>query len=257
MQIRPDVELTNASDAGCARTNNEDYFLYCEPEEEGEFQRRGRLAVVCDGMGGCNGGEVASHLAAETLRNVFLTSSESDPRQVLIEGFASAQRAIVFQAAEDSSLRGMGTTCSVAIVRGGKLYLGHIGDSRIYLIRDGEIQQLTEDHSLVARMVSEGLLTPEQAERHEKRNILTQALGMDSETVCADFPVEPLELKPNDAILLCSDGLHGLVSASEMALTLHDQPLRAACQELIALAKVRGGPDNVTLQILAIREVDE
>lgn len=256
MRIRPDIELTNGSDVGCVRSNNEDYFLYCEPEDDVEFQRRGRLSVVCDGMGGCNGGEVASHMAAEILRDVFLNSQETDPRQVLIEGFSSAQRMILSAAADDSSLHGMGTTCSAAIVRGGQLYFGHIGDSRIYLIRDGQAEQLSEDHSLVGRMVREGLLTPEQAERHEQRNILTQALGMDSEAVRGDFPTEPLALKENDAILLCSDGLHGLVSGNEMALTLHDQPLRAACQELIALAKVRGGPDNITLQILAIRRVD-
>lgn len=257
MRIRPDIELTNASDAGCVRANNEDYFLYCEPEDEAELGRRGRLAVVCDGMGGCNGGEVASRLAAEALRDAFLSAQESDPRQVLIEGFRTAQRAIVLEATGDSSLRGMGTTCSAVIVRGGNLYVGHIGDSRIYLIRGGGIRQLTDDHSLVGRMVREGLLTPEQAEHHEQRNVLTQALGMDSDSVSGDFPAEPLELLQGDAILLCSDGLHGMVSASEIALALNDQSLRAACQELVALAKVRGGPDNITVQILAIRSVDK
>lgn len=257
MRIRSDVELTNASDPGCVRPDNEDYFLYIEPEDDQEFARRGRLMVVCDGMGGCNGGEVASRVAAECVREVFLSSRETDPRQVIIEGFLTAQRTILSQAADDVDLRGMGTTCCAVIVRDRKLYQGHIGDSRIYLLREGEIQPLTEDHSLVRRMVREGVLTPEQAERHEQRNVLVQALGMDSNTVAGDFPPEPLELREGDIVLLCTDGLHGVVNERDMELTLQGQPLRAACQELIALAKVRGGPDNITLQMLAIRKVDQ
>jgi len=255
MRIRPDVELANASDVGCVRQGNEDYFLYNEPEDDAEFARRGRLMVVTDGMGGCSGGEVASHLAAEALRETFVTAEETNPRAVLIEGFQQAQRSILRQADAEPSLRGMGTTCCAAIVRGGKLYLGHVGDSRIYLLRNGEAQQLTEDHSLVNRMVREGLLSAEEAEHHEQRNILTQALGMETESLAGDFPAEPLELQTGEIILLCTDGLHGLVEGKEMALAVAGQSLTEACRELVALAKVRGGPDNITVQMLGIRQV--
>ena len=257
MKIRSDVELANASDLGCVRTGNEDYFLYIEPDDDDEFARRGRLLVVTDGMGGRSGGEVASRLVAETVRDFFLDADYDDPRQLLIEAFSKAHQAVVDLAAEEPELNGMGTTCCAAILRHGQMYFGHVGDSRIYLIRDGQAEQLTEDHSLVARMVREGVLTPEQAERHEQRNVLTQALGVNSESLAGDFPAKPLDLQVGDVILVCTDGLHGLVNGAQMALTLEHQPLADACRELVALAKVRGGPDNITVQMLAIRRGDK
>jgi serine/threonine protein phosphatase PrpC len=253
MKIRSDVELANASDLGCVRTGNEDYFLYIEPDDDDEFARRGRLLVVTDGMGGRSGGEVASRLVAETVRDFFLDADYDDPRQLLIEAFSKAHQAVVDLAAEEPELNGMGTTCCAAIFRHGQMHFGHVGDSRIYLIRGGQAEQLTEDHSLVARMVREGVLTPEQAERHEQRNVLTQALGVNSESLAGDFPATPLDLQLGDVVLVCTDGLHGLVDGAQMALILDHQPLADACKELVALAKVRGGPDNITVQMLGIR----
>jgi serine/threonine protein phosphatase PrpC len=257
MKIRSDVELANASDLGCVRTGNEDYFLYIEPDDDDEFARRGRLLVVTDGMGGRSGGEVASRLVAETVRDFFLDADYDDPRQLLIEAFSKAHQAVVDLAAEEPELNGMGTTCCAAIFRHGQMHFGHVGDSRIYLIRGGQAEQLTEDHSLVARMVREGVLTPEQAERHEQRNVLTQALGVNSESLAGDFPAKPLDLQVGDVILVCTDGLHGLVNGAQMALILEHQSLADACRELVALAKVRGGPDNITVQMLAIRRGDK
>ena len=256
-RIRPDVELANLSDVGCEREGNEDYFLYSEPRDDDEFQRSGRLILVADGMGGRNGGEVASTLAAESVRDVFLQSGGADdPRSVLIAGFQEAHRAILDLAAREPELRGMGTTCSAAILKQGLMYYGHIGDSRIYLIRGGHAGPLTEDHNVVARMVRNGLLSAEEAQHHEQRSVLTAALGMDSESLCGDFPVDPLPLVPGDVILLCTDGLHGLVSDEEMALTMSGQSLTEACRELVARAKVRGGPDNITVQLLRVRRVE-
>jgi protein phosphatase len=257
IRIRPDVELANLSDVGCERTENEDYFLYVEPQADGEFQDRGRLILVADGMGGQNGGEVASRLAAETVRDVFLQSAGAEgPRAILIEGFQQAQRAILDTASQNPELVGMGTTCCAAILIKGLMYYAHVGDSRIYLIRDGRAAQLTDDHSVVARMVRDGLLSAEEAQHHEKRNVLTAALGIDSESVSGDFPVEPIELQPEDIILICTDGLHGLVSDAEMALSAEKQSLTEACRNMTALAKMRGGPDNITLQLLRIRHLD-
>ncbi len=254
MRIRPDVELANSSDAGCEREVNEDFFLYCEPDDDTDFAHRGRLLVVTDGMGGQSGGEVASRLAAEVVRDTFLASEEKDPRQILIEGFTRAHRAILCMAEEEPELKSMGTTCCAAILRKKKLYYGHTGDSRIYLLRNGAAEQLTEDHSLVAQMVREGLITVEQAKHHRRRNVIQQALGMDSDAVSGDFPSAPLELIANDVVLLCTDGLHGLVSGQEMVHALAGQSLSDACRELVALAKVRGGPDNITVQLLAVRQ---
>ncbi len=256
MLIRSDVSLANISDVGCERTENEDFFLYMEPADDAEFSQRGRLILIADGMGGHAGGEVASRLAAETIRDVFLGNESDQPRDVLIAGFQAAHQRILEVAYEVPELRGMGTTCCAAILRNRLLHYAHVGDSRIYLIRDGVAQQLTEDHSLVARMVRDGVLAPEDAEHHEKRNILTAALGRETDNVCGDFPMEPLVLKEGDIVALSTDGLHGLVSAAELALTPAHQSLSEACHELVARAKVRGGPDNITVQLLAIGQVE-
>jgi protein phosphatase len=256
MRIRNDAELANVSDVGCVREGNEDYFLYCEPEEDGDFARRGRLIVIADGMGGCNSGEVASRLAAETIRDVFLREETGDPREVLIIGFQAAHQAIIELGAEEPEMHGMGTTCCAAILRRGLLYYGHVGDSRIYLIRNGQSTALTADHSLVANMVSDGLISPEEAREHPRRNVLTAALGMDSESLSGDFPPHPTQLVAGDTLLLSTDGLHGLVSAEEMALAVGGQSLGAACRELVARARVRGGPDNITVQMLRVSEVN-
>jgi serine/threonine protein phosphatase PrpC len=257
LRIRPDVEVANLSDVGCQREGNEDYFLYVEPQADDEFQRRGRLILVADGMGGRNGGDVASRLAAETVRDVFVRAGEADdPRSVLIAGFQAAHRAILDLAAQAPDLRGMGTTCCAAILKRGQMHYAHVGDSRIYLIRGGQAQALTEDHSLVARMVRNGSLSAEEAETHADRNVLTAALGIDSESVAGDFSVEPCQLMPGDVILLCTDGLHGLVSGQEMAGAAAGPSLTHACRDLVALAKDRGGPDNITVQLLSIQAVE-
>jgi protein phosphatase len=257
MRIREDVELANISDVGCVRTQNEDYFLYMEPESDAEFARRGRLIVLADGMGGLAGGEVASCVAADAVRDVFLYGDSADPRDVLIEAFQTAHQAILEEADRQPELRGMGSTCCAAIYKaGGRLHYAHVGDSRIYLIRAGVAQRLTEDHSMVARMVREGILTEEQASRDERRNVLTAALGIDSDSLTADFPLEPLQLEQDDIVLLCSDGLHGQMSDEEIGLTTKGQTLGEACRELVTRAKVRGGPDNITVQMLAVRRVE-
>jgi protein phosphatase len=267
MRIRSDVEVANISDVGCERTGNEDYFLYHEPDDDAEFEHRGRLVLVADGMGGRNGGEVASHLAAEVIRDVYLRAGNgdnggadprgADPRSVLIEAFQQAHQAILSMANTEMELRGMGTTCCAAIFKNGLMYYAHIGDSRIYLVRNGEAVPLTEDHSLVARMVRDGILTPEQARNHDNRNVLTAALGVDSDSVAGDFPIDPQELITGDIIAMCTDGLHGLVSDEEIALTTSHQSMREACKELVGRAKVRGGPDNITVQLLRVEQVQK
>ena len=143
----------------------------------------------------------------------------------------------------------MGTTCTAAVVRDFHLYYGHIGDSRLYLVHNGAISQVTRDHSMVNRLVEEGKLTPEEAAVHPDRNVLTAALGMQKQPE-ADFSEAPLELWPGDSILICSDGLHGLVGDEEMARMVNSSSPRDACLALVEMAKQRGGHDNITVQIL-------
>jgi serine/threonine protein phosphatase PrpC len=248
---RTDVLFANASDTGCVRAVNEDYYLFIEPPDDAEFQQRGRLVVVADGMGGHKGGRIASRLAADTIRDVFLTAADTDPLAVLQEGFHRAHQAIRQIAVNDPELDGMGTTCTAIILRGLSLALGHIGDSRLYLIRGGSTTQLSRDHTVVNGMVESGLITPEEAEHHERKHVLSAAMGV-SPDLKADFVQDPATLTPGDTLLLCSDGLHGLISDEEIAAATIDQPLSEACAELLAWAKVRGGPDNITLQMIRI-----
>ena len=187
MRIRPDVELANLTDLGVRREQNEDYFLYIEPESDEEFATKGRLLLVADGMGGHNGGEVASGIAAAALREAFLSANGEDPSTILLRGFSQAQQEIVARGREADNLDGMGTTCTAVILRNGELSYRHIGDSRLYLLRDGVLTQLTEDHTLVHQLVKGGALSKEEAETYEQKNVLTAALGMRSEAVPADF----------------------------------------------------------------------
>jgi serine/threonine protein phosphatase PrpC len=255
MRIRPDVELANLTDVGIQREKNEDYFIYLEPEDDGEFARKGRLLLVADGMGGHAGGELASGIAAAALRDAFLHSDAEDPQTVLVEGFSRAQREIVARSRETGELRGMGTTCTAVILRDGELSFGHIGDSRLYLLRDGVLTQLTEDHTLVQQLVKDGSLSRDEAEAFEQKNVLTAALGMRPDTAAADFSRAPIALEAGDTLMISSDGLHSLVDDREIAKMAGRMRPYEACRALRNLAIKRGGPDNITVQILRVLTV--
>ena len=255
MRIRSDVELGNLTDLGLQREINEDYYLYLEPESDEEFARKGRLMLVADGMGGHNGGEVASGLAAAMVRDAFVEAVDGDAHTILVDGFSRAQQAILERSSSDLDVKGMGTTCTAVIVHRGALTFGHIGDSRLYLIRDGQLVQMTDDHTLVNQMVKTGALTAEEASSHDQKNVLTSALGMPSRSVSADFSEAPFPLKARDIIVACSDGLHGLVSDQEINSIASEQSSSAACRSLVDLARERGAPDNITVQILRILAV--
>src|SRR5260370_10530643 len=166
--------------------------------------------------------------------------------------FRTAHFAIREFARGHPELEGMGPTCHAPAVREHELFYGHVGDSHLYLIRDSTIAQLTDDHSYVGRLVREGVITPEQAAVHPERNVLLAALGMES-AVPADFSTAPVALRPNDILLLCTDGLHGLVIDEELFSVSSSNPPGEAAKELVRLAKERGGLDNKTLQILQIK----
>lgn len=253
MKIRPDVELANLTDAGCLRTDNQDYYCYVEPENDEEFNQKGRLIAVADGMGGHEGGETASRLAIEALHDAFQNASADDPCALLVQAFSAAQQSILAHGEAHPELNGMGTTCTAAILQDKQLFFGHIGDSRLYLLRNAKLQQLTEDHSLVNQLVKTGAITSDQAAVHEKKNVLTAALGMKTRPPEADFSGQPIPLAGGDVVVLASDGLHGLVSSEEIGETVAAQTPYQACRTLVETAKERGGPDNITVQILRLR----
>ena len=252
MQVRPGIELASLSDIGCQRQENEDSYGYWEPESEEQFRQRGRLVIIADGMGGYEGGREASHLAVETVCQVYSDSAGQEPQPALLAALHEAHARIRQYALEHPNLRGMGTTCTAVSLTGGQLHFAHVGDTRLYLVRGEQISRLTHDHSYVGRLVESGLLNPEEAQHHPQRHILTAALGS-GDDVTPDSPTAPVALHPGDILLLCTDGLWDLLRDEELMEILSRYPPTEASQQLVQMAKSRGGPDNITLQILRIK----
>jgi PPM family protein phosphatase len=252
MKVRTGIEVSSQSDIGCLRQNNEDSFGYWEPEDDQQFLRKGRLAVVADGMGGYEGGQEASRLAVETLVGVYRDFGGDDPQAALVEALQTAHEQIRQYSFAHPELRGMGTTCTAAAIVQDALYYVHVGDTRLYLIRDGQITRVTRDHSYVGRLVESGMISQEEAETHPQRNILTAALGTNPDLIM-DSPGQPEPLRPEDVLLICSDGLWGLVRDSEILDAVENKSAEQAGRELIELARERGGPDNITVEILRLR----
>ena len=251
MEIRPGVELASLSDRGCQREQNEDSFGYWEPASDEQFEGKGRLVIVADGMGGYEGGQEASRIAVATVRETYEAASGGDPQTALLQGLQRAHERIRDFADRNPEFIGMGTTCTAAALSHGKLYFAHIGDSRLYLVREDHITQLTRDHSYVKRLVESGFLQPEEAETHPQRHILTAALGVGEELI-PDSPSDPLVLQEGDVLLLCTDGLWGVVHDNELREIAGSHTPAASCHEFVELAKKRGGPDNITVQVLRL-----
>jgi serine/threonine protein phosphatase PrpC len=256
MKIRDGVELANLSDAGCARDNNEDYFCYYEPDADAAFLRTGRLALVADGMGGARAGQVASRLAGDTIRDVYTASVAPNPLDRLIDAFSAAHQTVADQASGNPAWQGMGTTCTAVVIRDGYAYFAHVGDSRLYLIRGSTVLCLTRDHTAVNRLIEQGVITPEEAVDHPQQHVLTAALGAGPD-VHADLSQAPIPLEPGDVLLLCTDGLWNLVGDQELSDITATRSLDKACQNLVETAKRRGGPDNITLQLLRYTGLDD
>jgi protein phosphatase len=251
MEIRPGIEMASLSDVGCQRQNNEDATSYWEPKTDDEFQQKGRLAVVADGMGGYEGGQEASRLAVETIEDIYGKEAANGPRNALLKGFQVAHERIREYADAHPEFQGMGTTCTALALNDLSLYFAHVGDSRLYLVRDENILRLTRDHSYVGRLVESGVLRSDEAEHHPQRHILTAALGAGSD-VAADSPTNPLALENGDILILCTDGLWSLVQEAEMLSIVISRDATSACAELVKLARQRSGPDNITVQILRL-----
>lgn len=241
--------MSSQTDVGCQRENNEDSLGYWEAEGDDEFSRKGRLAIVADGMGGYEGGQEASRIATEAVIAFYRDYEGNDPQQALVAALQSAHRRIRQQATAHPEFTGMGTTCTAIAIVHQSLFYAHVGDTRLYLIRDREISQITRDHSYVGRLVESGVLSREEAEHHPQRNILTAAMGSGVDLML-DSPGRPEPLQPGDVIMLCTDGLWGLVRDPEIVeiVRQRDEPV----VELIRLARERGGPDNITVVMLQV-----
>jgi len=240
------VVVRAATDQGLKRAHNEDHLGTWIPDDARQ-NGRGILLVVADGMGGSLAGEVASQLAVDCVLREY-QDGEDSILEDLRRAVESANQIVHDQSVAYPDLRGMGTTCTAVVLRGPEAYLAHVGDSRAYLVRKGSIRQLTQDHSLVAQLVQHRQLTAEQAKSDPRSNVVTRSVGVGAAVeVDAERVKDPLVM--GDTVLLCTDGLHGLVRDEEIAAAASQSDLEKACHELIDLAKERGGHDNITVVI--------
>lgn len=232
-------------DKGIIRNSNQDAFI------AGQLAENITFAIVCDGMGGANAGNIASEIAVKTVSEYLYNSFRdnmtlNDFERTLKNAISSANLLIFNRAVKDEALKGMGTTIVAAIVKDNDAIIAHVGDSRIYLLND-EIKQLTKDHSIVQTLIENGEISPDDAKHHPRKNVITRALGVEAEVV-ADF--DELTLNTNDTLLLCTDGLTNYVPEANIYEIFKQNDLSLVSETLVSKANENGGGDNITVVTL-------
>jgi len=235
------LNIGNFSDVGKAREINEDNF--------GTFSGAfGILLLVCDGMGGYKGGEIASRIAVKSIKNHFEKMNRNyNPPKEIYNAFNSANNSIIQTAYNDSTLSDMGSTVVLVLLKDELVHYANLGDSRIYRIRQGKILQLTKDNSLVQQMIDSNMITENEAKNHPKKHVITKALGIDAELEPEIY--QPFKLQESDIIILCSDGLTEHVEEEEILKLAENNSVSDAAIKLVDLANERGGSDNITVQV--------
>lgn len=234
------MRVCHRTHQGLVRASNQDSWL-----------AEASLFGVADGMGGHRGGETASRVALEVFKNAI--GKKKPAADAIRRAVEAANRRVYDMAQQDENLQGMGTTMSMVWLGKDKALIAHVGDSRVYRLRGGELTQLTDDHSFVAELVRNHIITPEMAKTHPNRNIITRAVGVDP---MVEVDVLEEEIREGDLWLICSDGLHGMVEDAEIQKTLTDMELEEAAEHLLARALEGGGYDNVTLVLIGHGEVN-
>ncbi len=236
------MQIFSKTDRGRVRTDNQDAFFAGKITDDAVF------AVVCDGMGGANAGNVASELAVRHISEYVIRSYRSgmnmtDTEKTLKNAIVSANISLYDKAVNNTELAGMGTTTVAAFVKDGTAVIAHVGDSRIYLV-NGEIKQLTRDHSVVQSLIESGKITPEDAKVHPRKNVITRALGAE-EDVAVDS--DCLTLSDGDTLLLCSDGLTNFLEDKDILTVFQNNDISAVAERLVETANENGGGDNITV----------
>lgn len=234
------------TDIGCEREINEDRYAVVDAPA-------GRAWVVCDGMGGELGGELAAQLAIDAIRRGFEARDFESADRALSFSVEEANRVIVLRR-QNPAFSAMGTTVVMVVVKGDEVIIGHVGDSRAYLVRDGQMEQLTMDHTYVQDLVNRGAISQEEALSHPQAHVLTKCLGADPmlEVDTRQFWIWRNGSDTRDKLVLCSDGLYSLVTDKEIAAIVSENSPQDSCVQLVELAKQRGGYDNITLAILPL-----
>ncbi|HYL43369.1 MAG TPA: Stp1/IreP family PP2C-type Ser/Thr phosphatase [Ktedonobacteraceae bacterium] len=249
-QLRLDV--AQLTDVGRKREHNEDNMAYVIPKDQQVMAKKGALFIVADGMGGHAAGEVASEIAVDTVSYMYYQDESDDVSISLLHAIKRANALIHQRAAENMLRSGMGTTCVAAVLRGNMAYIANVGDSRAYLVRKGQVKQVSQDHSWVAEQVRAGLLTEDQARTHAQRNVITRSLGTQADV---EIDVFHEQLEEKDSLVLCSDGLSGLVSDDEIQRIVDQSAPQESVYHLVESANANGGPDNITAIVVSVMEV--
>ena len=250
-----ELEFAGLSDAGKVREHNEDFIGHAAPAP-GNAGAHGWLFALADGVGGQDKGEVASRLAVETLQSGFRDFRSNESPSSFLQRLVQNANLKIYEAASAASPGGssMCTTIVACLLRFDRVMVGHVGDSRCYLIRRGQAEVLTEDHTLVGEQVRMGILTQEEAAESERRHLLSRSLGAN---MFVNVAMNEHQVLPGDILLLSSDGLHGAVTAKDMAILtgqIHD--LNEATRALISLARERDGSDNISVQLIRVKSVE-
>lgn len=255
MRWEQQIQYATISDIGFRRRNNQDACCVLICSDEPTWNRRGHLLMVADGMGGHAVGELASKIAADTLPHTFFKIKEADSATALKTAIETANATIYDRGMQNRDFKRMGTTCSALVLCSQGAIIGHVGDSRVYRIRDDRIDQLTFDHSLQWELLKQGKLRPEEIFLHEPRHVITRSLGPEEHV---EVDVEgPYVILPGDIYLLCSDGLTGHLKDHEIGVIAREFPPGEACRLLANLANLRGGSDNITIVVARVGPIPE
>ncbi|MBW2117999.1 MAG: Stp1/IreP family PP2C-type Ser/Thr phosphatase [Deltaproteobacteria bacterium] len=246
------VTIGSATHVGMKRQENQDYHAWHSPEDS---SKKGILLALADGMGGRYGGATASKIAVDVLIETYYKDLSHSISESLEKAFQKANEEVVAKGHTDINLAGMASTLTAVVLKPDKMYYAHVGDSRGYSIYKNEITQFTEDHSYVADLIKAGQIEEKEAETHPERNIITRAIGLESK-LRVDAPAEPQTIKKDQHILLCCDGLHGVVSNEEIMSAVYEyKEPDLICEKLVEKANELGGPDNITVMIARVDRI--
>ncbi len=267
---RSHIHVAAITHPGMSGKNNEDNYAVSAHQISKSDSTPSVLAVLADGVGGHQAGEVASEIATETISKIVLNSDASNPLEILEHAFVQANQNVADQSSTTDQRQGMGSTCACVWIINDRLYIASVGDSRIYFIRNGVIRQVTTDHTWVQEAIEHGIIQPDQARNHPRAHVIRRYLGskkpiepdfrlrlLPNETDAQALANQGMKLVPGDQLLLCSDGLTDLVAESEIVEKLQDNGMEPAIQSLVELANNRGGHDNITIVVLKVPEQRE
>ena len=245
----PRATVAAKTDLGRVRENNEDKFEFYVPEDERALANKGAVYLVCDGMGGHAAGQIASELACKTFIDVYANHPGDSPVVAMTTAVVAANRWVFENATNNPQRKGMGTTLSALILKQDEAYTVQVGDSRVYRLRDGLLEQLTHDHTWTDEAIRAGVITPDEAKNHQYKHVITRAVGTEAQVVPE---VTRFDLRAGDLFLICSDGLLNHVEDDAIAETLKSHSPADACWRLIGAALQGGGSDNTTVLIVRV-----